>query len=65
MGLLAHRCKTIWTVERRGTKDAPAIALAAVLAGAGLGPVLDPDVPELFGVKTARARLASACLPDG
>ena len=37
--------------------DALALRLAAILASVLLGPILDARVPELFGVKTARAKL--------
>jgi hypothetical protein len=58
LGLLAHRCPTVWLVERRGDDDAVALRLSAILAGVLLGPILDARVPELLGVKTARERLS-------
>lgn len=57
LGLLAHRCPTVWLVERRADDDPVALRLAAILAGVLLGPILDARVPELLGVKTARVRL--------
>jgi hypothetical protein len=54
---LARRCPTVWLVERAGDDDALALRLAAILASVHLGPVLDVRGPELFGVKTARAKL--------
>jgi hypothetical protein len=54
---LARRCPTVWLVERAADDDALALRLAAVLASVHLGPVLDVRGPELFGVKTARAKL--------
>lgn len=57
LGRLAHRCPTVWLVERRADEDAAALRLAAILASVLLGPILDARVPELLGVKTARARL--------
>jgi len=59
LGLLAHRCPTIWTIECEQGKagDPLTLVLAAILASVGLGPILDPEGPEIFGVKTARAKL--------
>ena len=67
LGLLAHRCPTVWLVERRGESDAAALRLAAILAGVLLGPILDARVPELLGVKTARVRLSGGAVrgPSG
>ena len=60
LGGLAHRCPTVWTVACQGDDDAAALRLVAILAGVGLGPVVDPAGPEIFGVKTARAKLERA-----
>jgi hypothetical protein len=60
LGLLARRCPVVWIVERAAERDSAALLLAAILAGILLGPILDARVPELLGVKTARARLAAA-----
>jgi hypothetical protein len=57
LALLARRCKTVFVVERREDDDVPSLTLATVLASAHLGPIVDPRGPDLFGVKTARARL--------
>jgi hypothetical protein len=57
LALLARRCPTVWLVAREADDDALALRLAAILAGVLLGPILDVRVPELFGVKTARAKL--------
>jgi hypothetical protein len=57
LALLARRCPTVWCLARDGADDAAALRIAAILASVLLGPVLDPSVPELFGVKTARERL--------
>jgi hypothetical protein len=57
LGHLAHRCPTVWLVERRFDDDPVALRLAAILASVLLGPILDARVPELLGVKTARERL--------
>jgi hypothetical protein len=40
-----------------GGRDRPALLLAAILASVLLGPILDGRARELFGVKTARAKL--------
>jgi hypothetical protein len=56
LALLARRCPTVWLVEREQDDDLLALRLAAILASVGLGPILDARVPELLGVKSARAR---------
>jgi hypothetical protein len=55
--LLARRCHTVWLVGRDAEDDRIALRLAMVLASVVLGPILDARGPELFGVKTARAKL--------
>jgi hypothetical protein len=55
--LLARRCRTVWLVRRDEEEDRLALRLAMILASVMLGPVLDARGPELFGVKTARAKL--------
>ncbi|MDP9149785.1 MAG: hypothetical protein M3O36_07605 [Myxococcota bacterium] len=57
LGLLARRCGTVWLVTRVGQPDALALRLAAILASVLLGPILDEMAGDLFGVKTARAKL--------
>lgn len=57
LALLARRCPTVWLVERTADADALALRLAMILASVHLGPILDARGPELFGVKTARAKL--------
>lgn len=54
---LARRCPAAWLVERAGEDDRLALRLAMILASVHLGPILDARGPELFGVKTARAKL--------
>lgn len=60
---LARRCGMVWLVEREdgAREDVPpdraALLLAAILASVLLGPILDARARELFGVKTARAKL--------
>jgi hypothetical protein len=57
LALLARRCGSIWLVERAAEPDRLALRLAIVLSSVMLGPVLDSRVPEIFGVKTGRAKL--------
>ena len=57
LALLARRCQTVWLVEQALDPDPLALRLATILASIFLGPILDARVPELFGVKTARAKL--------
>jgi hypothetical protein len=57
LALLAQRCPIVWLVERKSDDDRLALRLSAVLASILLGPILDVRVPELLGVKSARARL--------
>ncbi|MGO9833091.1 MAG: hypothetical protein ACLP1X_02645 [Polyangiaceae bacterium] len=57
LALLARRCSSVWLVERAAEPDGLALRLAIVLSSVMLGPVLDARVPELFGVKTGRAKL--------
>jgi hypothetical protein len=57
LALLARRCKGVWLVERDRDPDTLALLLAVVLASVMLGPILDVRGPELFGVKTGRAKL--------
>jgi hypothetical protein len=57
LALVARRCQTVWLVSRTVDPDPLALRLAAILASVLLGPILDVRVPELFGVKTARAKL--------
>jgi hypothetical protein len=64
LALVARRCHTVWLVSREAEADPLALRLAAILASVVLGPVLDVRGPELFGVKTARAKL-EALLKSG
>jgi hypothetical protein len=64
LALLAHRCRVVWVVEREAPSDALALRLAAVLASVMLGPIFDPSSGELFGVKTARAKLEAFAQPS-
>jgi hypothetical protein len=57
LALLARRCPTVWLVARESDPDPFALRLAAILASVLLGPIVDPSIPEIFGVKTARGRL--------
>ncbi len=56
MGTLARRCRT--TVEvTAGESPRAALLVAAIVAAVELGPIVSDDGAEIFGVKTARARL--------
>jgi len=57
LALLARRCQSVWLVERATDPDGLALRLSVVLASLMLGPILDARGPELFGVKTGRAKL--------
>jgi hypothetical protein len=57
LAALARRCKAVWLVSRESATDPLALRLAAILASVLLGPILDPATGEIFGVKTARAKL--------
>jgi hypothetical protein len=63
LGLLARRCPIVWEVAREADPDPDALRIAAVLASVLLGPIVDPHGreggPEIFGVKTAREKLAT------
>jgi hypothetical protein len=57
MVLVARRCHSVWLIAREGEDDRLALRVAMVIASVALGPILDARGPDLFGVKTARARL--------
>jgi hypothetical protein len=57
LALVARRCSMVWLVAREGEGDALALRLATILASSLLGPILDVGAGELFGVKTARAKI--------
>ncbi|HXN30249.1 MAG TPA: hypothetical protein VN894_00245 [Polyangiaceae bacterium] len=59
LAILARRCGMVWLVVREAEPDVLALRLAAIFASVFLGPILDPRAHELFGVKTARAKLES------
>jgi hypothetical protein len=65
LALLARRCPGVWHVERRGDVDPLALRLAAIFASILLGPIVDRTSGEIFGVKTARAKLASVVVDAG
>jgi hypothetical protein len=56
---LAKRCNQVWLIDRETDEDPLALRLAAILASAALGPILDPKADALFGVRTAREKLAA------
>ncbi len=57
LGLLARRCPSVWLIVRASDPDPLALRLAAILASILLGPIFDPSTGELFGIKTARAKI--------
>lgn len=57
LGALARRCALIAEVERVSETDEVALLLAAVVASAFLGPIVDESARDIFGVKTAKVRL--------
>jgi hypothetical protein len=57
MVLVARRCHSVWFIARKEENDRLALRLAMVIASVALGPILDARGPDLFGVKTARAKL--------
>lgn len=58
LGGLARRCSTVAEIERTSDDDPWALLLAAIFASTHLGPIVDVGARDIFGVKTARARLA-------
>jgi hypothetical protein len=54
---VARRCGSVWLVTRETEDDRIALRLAMILASVHLGPIVDPRGPDLFGVKTARAKV--------
>jgi hypothetical protein len=63
MSLLAQRCKMVWLIvldsaeDLDRDRDRVALTIAAIFASSLLGPILSPKGDELFGVRTARAKL--------
>jgi hypothetical protein len=57
LALLARRCAHVYEVTRICADDRVALRLAAILASVVLGPIVDPDAVNIFGVKTARSML--------
>ncbi len=57
LSLLARRCRTVWLIRTEHEDDRIALQIAAIMASVFLGPILSPDGTELFGVRTARAKL--------
>lgn len=57
LALVARRCGVVWLVVCEERHDRLALRLAAILASVLLGPIFDATSGELFGVKTARAKL--------
>jgi hypothetical protein len=63
MALLAQRCGVVWLVALEGHDDKASLTLAAIFASVLLGPILDPNGKELFGVRTARMKLEGRPAP--
>ena len=63
LALLARRCKTIWTIVPESDDDRAALAIAAILASALLGPILSPGGKEIYGVRGARLKLEGRAPP--
>lgn len=63
LGLLARRCPVVWLVVAEDGDDGAALLFSAILASVVLGPILAPDQRALFGVRTARAKLATLGTP--
>jgi hypothetical protein len=59
MSLLAKRCQTVALVAVLAADDEVALSLAAIVASVVLGPILSPDRPEIFGIRTARVKLTA------
>lgn len=59
LGGLARRCQYVADVERTTDTDRTSLLLAAIFASTHLGPIVDLEGRDIFGVKTARARLAA------
>lgn len=59
LGGLARRCQYVAEIERLAADDRAALLLAAIFASTHLGPIVDVEGRDLFGVKTARVRLAA------
>lgn len=57
MALLARRCGYVWLVVAESDQDPLALRLAAIVSSVVLGPILSRDGAQLFGVRTARAKL--------
>jgi hypothetical protein len=55
--LVARRCPSVWVVHRTSETDAAAMRLAMGLSSLFSGPILDRRAGELFGPKTARAKI--------
>lgn len=64
MGLLAQRCPHVWLIEtEEGDDDRVALTLAAIFASVLLGPIVPPRADDVYGVRTARAKLEERARP--
>jgi hypothetical protein len=62
MSLLAKRCEMVALVAvtpEQDDEDDVALWIAAIIASVVLGPILSPARPEIFGIRTARVKLAA------
>jgi hypothetical protein len=59
MSLLAKRCEMVALVAVTSEEDDVALWIAAIIASVVLGPILSPTQPEIFGIRTARVKLAT------
>lgn len=59
--LAERRCNVVFLVEREGADEHASLVLAAVIASVALGPILGDG--ELFGVRTARAKIEALGAP--
>lgn len=58
MDFLVARAQRVWMVETGHSRDVRApLAVAAVLAGVLLAPIVPPEGGVIFGLKTARTKL--------
>ena len=56
LSLLAKRCPMVVVIETETHPDSAALLLAAIIAGAALGPILTPSLSHIWGAMTARQR---------
>jgi len=57
MSLLAERCGRVWLIASEGRDDRASLLIAAICASHELGPIVDRERREVYGVRTARTHL--------